>query len=67
MVFGSKDSVTKALDARDGMAPSMLTKSIRMMEGSAERGLGFPLWSILNNQGTQTMMESNCWRRGGIG
>ena len=25
MVFGGKDAVTKALDARDGMAPSMLT------------------------------------------
>ncbi len=40
MVFGSKDSVTKALDARDGMAPSMLTNNSD--DGcDAERGLEF--------------------------
>ena len=55
MIFGSRDSVTKALDARDGMAPSLLTNSALM---SAMQSVdSSPLWSILDDKGTQTMMK----------
>ena len=38
MIFGDKRAVTKALDARDGMAPSLLTQRADD-ERDAERGL----------------------------
>ncbi len=54
MIFGDKDAVSKALDARDGLAPSMLTNSNMM---SAMQSVDSnPLWSILDDKGTQTMM-----------
>ncbi len=55
MVFGSKDSVTKALDARDGMTPSMLTNGSMM--NAMQSVDSEALWSILDNKGTQTMMK----------
>jgi len=36
MVFGAKDAVTKALDARDGVQPSMLTN--KQHDGRDEDG-----------------------------
>jgi hypothetical protein len=54
MIFGDKDSVNKALDARDGLAPSMLTNSAMM--GAMQSVDSNPLWSILDDKGTQTMM-----------
>ena len=55
MVFGSRDSVEKALDARDGNAPSLLTNNSMM---DAMRSVdSAPLWSILDEKGTQTMMR----------
>ena len=55
MVFGQKDAVTKALDARDGMAQSLLTNGPMM---DAMRSVDSePLWSILDAKGTQTMMK----------
>jgi hypothetical protein len=54
MVFGDKDSVNKALDARDGIAPSMLTNNAMM--GAMQSVDSNPLWSILDEKGTQTMM-----------
>jgi hypothetical protein len=55
MIFGEKDSVTKALDARDGVAPSMLTNTSMM---SAMQSVDTnPLWSILDQKGTQTMLQ----------
>jgi hypothetical protein len=55
MVFGAKDSVEKALDARDGGAPSLLTNNPMM---DAMRSVDSePLWSILDDKGTQTMMR----------
>jgi hypothetical protein len=54
MVFGDRDAVTKALDARDGVAPSMLTNTAMM--GAMQSVDSNPLWSILDGQGTQTMM-----------
>ena len=55
MVFGDKDSVAKALDARDGIAPSMLTNNAMM--GAMQSVDSNPLWSILDEKGTQTMMQ----------
>jgi hypothetical protein len=64
MIFGNKDSVTKALDARDGMAASMLTNSSMM---SAMQSVDtYPLWSILDDKGTQTMMKQILGEAGSV-
>ena len=55
MVFGGKDAVTKALDARDGVEPSMLTNNT-MMDAMKTVDTA-SLWSILDEKGTQTMMK----------
>src|SRR3984957_18094078 len=55
MIFGSKDAVTKALDARDGMAASLLTNGSMM--NAMQSVDTYPLWSILDEKGTQTMMQ----------
>jgi len=55
MIFGGKDAVKAALDARDGNSPSMLTNGTMM---DAMRSVdSAPLWSILDQKGTQTMMR----------
>jgi hypothetical protein len=55
MVFGQKDAVTKALDARDGGTPSLLTNNSVM---DAMRSVDSePLWSVMDSNGTQTMMR----------
>jgi hypothetical protein len=56
MVFGEMDAVRHALDARDGLAQSMLNNSTMMdlMQGVDSD----PLWSILDQKGTQLMMQS---------
>lgn len=64
MVFGGKESVTKALDARDGMAASMLTNN-PMMEAMQSVD-STSLWSILDNQGTQTMMKQLLGEAGSV-
>jgi hypothetical protein len=54
MVFGEKEAVEKALDARDGIVPSMLSNNSMM---SAMQSVDSnPLWSVLDQKGTQTMM-----------
>jgi hypothetical protein len=64
MIFGSKDSVTKALDARDGMAQSMLTNGSMM---SAMQSVdSSSLWSILDDKGTQTMMKQLLGEAGSV-
>jgi len=55
MVFGGKDAVKKALDARDGLEPSMLTNNA-MMDAMKTVDTA-SLWSILDEKGTQTMMK----------
>ncbi|HEX6496964.1 MAG TPA: hypothetical protein VF018_15840 [Acidobacteriaceae bacterium] len=56
MVFGQTDSLKQALDSRDGLQPSFLTNSgMTDMMGSVQDE---PLWSILDQKGTQTMMRS---------
>jgi hypothetical protein len=55
MVFGDNDAVEKALDARDGVTPSLLTNTPLM---DAMRSVDSePLWSILDKKGTQTMLK----------
>lgn len=56
MVFGQGEALKSALDARDGMAPSFLNNStmldqMRSVDTEA-------VWSILDQEGTQTMMRS---------
>jgi hypothetical protein len=64
MIFGEKDAVTKALDARDGISPSMLTNSSMM---SAMQSVDTnPLWSILDEKGTQTMMRQLLGEAGSV-
>jgi hypothetical protein len=64
MIFGDKDSVTKALDARDGMTPSMLTNG-SMMNAMQSVDTN-SLWSILDNKGTQTMMKQLLGEAGSV-
>jgi hypothetical protein len=56
MVFGQTDSLKQALDARDGLQASFLTNSTMtdMMASVQDQ----PLWSILDQKGSQTMMRS---------
>ena len=64
MVFGDQDAVKKALDARDGLAPSMLTNGPMM---SAMQSVDSnPLWSILDDKGTQTMMRQLLGEAGSV-
>jgi len=55
MVFGSRDAVNRALDARDGNAPSLLNNAPMM--DAMKTVDSEPLWSILDEKGTQTMMK----------
>ena len=64
MVFGSTTAVKQALDARDGVAPNMLTNG-QMMD--AMRSVeSEPLWSILDQKGTQTMMKQILGEAGSV-
>ncbi len=56
MIFGSSEAVKAALDARDGLGPSLLDNSA-MME-SMEAVENQAVWSILDQEGTQYMMHS---------
>jgi len=64
MVFGSKDAVDKALDARDGVTPSLLTNG-PMMDAMKTVDAA-PLWSILDEKGTQTMMRQVLGEAGSV-
>ena len=55
MVFGSSDSLKAALDARDGLAANLLTN--QEMLGQMTGVDSEPLWSILDQKGTQYMMR----------
>ncbi len=56
MIFGDREAVKAALDARDGLQPNFLQNSDMMNEMAAVDSR--PVWSILDQQGTQTMMKS---------
>jgi hypothetical protein len=55
MVFGGNDALKAALDARDGLAPNFLTNQGMLSEMSQVDSQ--PLWSILDQEGTQFMMR----------
>jgi hypothetical protein len=55
MVFGDHEAVKAALDARDGLQPNFLQNSDMMNEMAAVDGR--PVWSLLDQKGTQTMMK----------
>ena len=55
MVFGDRDAVKAALDARDGLQPNFLQNS-EMMNDMAQVD-SRPVWSLLDQTGTQTMMK----------
>jgi len=64
MVFGMKDAVIKALDARDGMAPSLLSNSTLI---DAMKSVDTaPLWSVLDSKGTETMMKQLLGEAGSV-
>ena len=64
MVFGQKDAVTKALEARDGTTPSLLSNSPIM---DAMRSVDSdPLWSVMDSKGTQTMMRQLLGEAGSV-
>jgi hypothetical protein len=64
MVFGDRDAVTKALDARDGVAQSLLSNGSMM---SAMQSVDSnALWSILDDKGTQTMMKQLMGEAGSV-
>jgi hypothetical protein len=64
MVFGQKEAVVKALDARDGISPSMLSNGTMM--DAMHSVDSDPLWSILDDKGTQTMMKQLLGEAGSI-
>ena len=64
MVFGSSEAVKQALDVRDGLGASMLTNNpimdaMKVVETE-------PLWSILDQKGTQTMMRQILGEAGSV-
>jgi len=64
MVFGGLPGVKDALDARDGISPSLLTNSSVM--DSMRSVDSEPLWSVLDQKGTQTMMRQVLGEAGGV-
>jgi hypothetical protein len=64
MVFGSRDAVQKALDARDGVEPSMLTNN-NMMDAMKTVDTA-SLWSILDDKGTRIMMKQVLGEAGSV-
>lgn len=56
MVFGDREAVKTALDARDGITPNLLSNSDMVNEMAAVDTKA--VWSLLDQKGTQTMMRS---------
>ena len=56
MVFGEREAVKAALDARDGMTSNFMTNSDMVNEMAAVDSRA--VWSLLDQKGTQTMMKS---------
>jgi hypothetical protein len=64
MIFGELSAVKAGLDARDGIAPSLLSNgqvmdSMRSVDNE-------PLWSVLDQKGTQTMMKQVLGEAGSV-
>ena len=64
MVFGATDAVKRALDARDGVSASLLTNA-PMMDAMKTIDSA-PLWSILDEKGTRTMMKQVLGEAGSV-
>jgi len=64
MIFGSLSSIKEALDVRDGLTPSLLTNG-QVME-SMHTVDSEPLWSVLDQKGTQTMMKQVLGQAGSV-
>jgi len=64
MVFGSSTAVKQALDARDGFAPNLLTNGPMM--DAMQTVDSEPLWSVLDQKGTQTMMKQILGEAGSV-
>jgi hypothetical protein len=64
MIFGTPDAVRKSLDARDGQAASMLTNPT-MMEAMKSVDTE-PLWSVLDDKGTQFMVHQLLGNAGSV-
>jgi len=56
MVFGDREAVKTALDARDGLTPNFLQNGDMVNEMLAVEQRA--VWSLLDQKGTQTMMRS---------
>lgn len=56
MIFGETEALTAALNARDGVTPSFLTNNVMLDEMHSVDTQ--PVWSILDQEGTQAMMRS---------
>jgi len=56
MIFGDKDAIKATLDTRDGLTPSFLSNSDMMNDMNLVQTR--PIWSVLDQGGTQTMMKS---------
>jgi len=56
MVFGDREAVKDALDSRDGLQPNFLQNGDMMNEMAIVDSR--PVWSLLDQKGTQTMMMS---------
>ena len=64
MVFGPLSAVKTAMDVRDGLAPGLLSNgqvmdSMRTVDNE-------PLWSVLDEKGTQTMMKQVLGEAGSV-
>ena len=64
MIFGNKNAVNKALDVRDGLAPSLLANS--SLIGAMQSVDSSALWSILDGKGTQTVMQQLLGQAGSL-
>jgi hypothetical protein len=56
MVFGDREAVKEAMDARDGMAPDFLSNGDMVNEMAVVDSKA--VWSLLDAKGTQSMMKS---------
>jgi hypothetical protein len=64
MIFGPLQAVEAAMDVRDGLAPGLLSNAPVM--DSMHSVDSEPLWSVLDEKGTQTMMKSVLGEAGSI-
>ena len=64
MIFGDREAVKAALDARDGLQPNFLQNSDMMSAMTSVDSQA--VWSLLDQKGTQTMMKSVLGQAAGL-